>query len=66
MRILFLAVCREKAERAASGVVVAWEEFFRAHAEWGLTATRSGYNPLLQDFSNTAFFLGSSSRIAEE
>lgn len=26
----------------------------------GATATRDGYNPLLQDYSNTAFFLGSS------
>lgn len=42
------------AEHLASG------SFMAAHApDPGATATRSGYNPLLDDYSNTAVFLGS-------
>lgn len=32
----------------------------RQHApDLSATRTRSGYNPLLQDYTNTAFFVGS-------
>lgn len=42
------------AEHLASGA------FMAAHAPHpGATATRSGYNPLLDDYSNTAVFVGS-------
>lgn len=36
-------------------------DFMLRHApDPSATRTRSGYNPLLQDYSNTAFFVGSS------
>lgn len=37
--------------------VVKSGEFLRAHADAPQTATRSGYNPLFEDFQNTSFFL---------
>lgn len=39
------------------GVVMTTRQFMEAHADCDATATASGYNPLLQDFSNTKFFL---------
>jgi hypothetical protein len=33
-------------------------EFMKRYATLADTATASGYNPLLQDFSNTSFFVG--------
>lgn len=33
-------------------------EFMRLYADLAATRTRSGYNPLLEDYSNTSFFLG--------
>jgi hypothetical protein len=36
--------------------------FMQRHCpDLGRTRTASGYNPLLEDYSNTTFFLGSSS-----
>ena len=32
-------------------------QFMEAHAECAATLTGTGYNPLLQDFANTKFFL---------
>ena len=37
-------------------------EFFGRHARVGATQTRSGYNPLLEDFVNTRVFVGSRQR----
>ena len=37
--------------------VVKNQEFMKAFAETDLTTTKSGYNPLLQDYSNTSFLL---------
>lgn len=40
-----------------SRLIVKSADFMRAHAALEQTATRSGYNPMLEDFLNTAFFL---------
>ena len=42
---------------ATNGVVMTTRQFMTQHADLEMTATASGYNPLLQDFSNTKFFL---------
>ena len=43
--------------RVKHGVVETTRDFMMRHADLTQTATASGYNPLLQDFSNTKFFL---------
>lgn len=49
-------------DRASDGksqrsLIVKSADFMRAYASLEQTATRSGYNPLLEDFLNTSFFL---------
>lgn len=44
-------------ERARLGRIVATKDFMREYADCHLTRTKSGYNPLLQDFANTKFYL---------
>lgn len=34
-------------------------DFMKRYASIGETTAAGGYNPLLQDFSNTSFFVGS-------
>ena len=33
-------------------------KFMRQHADFAATATRNGYNPLLQDYTNFSMYLG--------
>ena len=40
-----------------NGIVMTTRQFMEMYADCDATATASGYNPLLQDFSNTKFFL---------
>jgi len=41
------------------GQVMKTKAFMKQHAELTATLTKSGYNPLLEDFSNTSFYIGS-------
>ncbi len=34
------------------------KRFMQENADVRATCTRSGYNPLLEDFSNTSFYIG--------
>jgi hypothetical protein len=47
----------ERSEKSARGEVLTTRAFMERWADVQATATRSGYNPLLQDFANTKFFL---------
>ena len=47
----------ERSENSARGEVLSTRAFMERWADVQATATRSGYNPLLQDFANTKFFL---------
>jgi hypothetical protein len=47
----------ERSEKSARGEVLSTRAFMERWADVQATATRSGYNPLLQDFANTKFFL---------
>lgn len=47
----------ERSEKRARGEVLSTRAFMERWADVQATATRSGYNPLLQDFANTKFFL---------
>jgi hypothetical protein len=47
----------ERSEKSARGEVMSTRAFMERWADVQATATRSGYNPLLQDFANTKFFL---------
>jgi hypothetical protein len=38
--------------------VVSTKSFMKSNSDYKLTRTRLGYNPLLEDFSNTSFLLG--------
>lgn len=40
------------------GRVMKTRAFMEQHAQLSATCTRSGYNPLLEDFANTSFYLG--------
>jgi hypothetical protein len=52
---------QQRADRAGNvrytPTVLKSAEFMKAHAEVKQVETRSGYNPMLEDFQNTAFFL---------
>lgn len=53
-------VAAEAGEAVTSAQHLPTAGFMRAHCpDVGATATASGYNPLLEDYSNSAFFLGS-------
>jgi hypothetical protein len=41
------------------GQVMKTKAFMKQHADLTKTLTKSGYNPLLEDFSNTSFYIGS-------
>ena len=41
------------------GQVMKTKAFMKQHADLTTTLTKSGYNPMLEDFSNTSFYLGS-------
>lgn len=41
------------------GQVMKTRAFMEQHADLRVTRTQSGYNPLLEDFTNTSFYLGS-------
>ena len=41
------------------GQVMKTKAFMKQHADMTTTLTKSGYNPLLEDFSNTSFYIGS-------
>ena len=41
------------------GQVMKTKAFMKQHADLTTTLTKSGYNPLLEDFSNTSFYIGS-------
>ena len=40
------------------GRVMKTKAFMEQHADLSSTCTNSGYNPLLEDFANTSFYLG--------
>ena len=41
------------------GQVMKTKAFMKRHADLAKPLTKSGYNPLLEDFSNTSFYIGS-------
>ncbi|KAL3143873.1 hypothetical protein ABBQ32_003691 [Trebouxia sp. C0010 RCD-2024] len=41
------------------GQIMKTRAFMEQHADLNATRTQSGYNPLLEDFANTSFYLGS-------
>jgi hypothetical protein len=41
------------------GQVMKTKAFMKQHADLAKPLTKSGYNPLLEDFSNTSFYIGS-------
>ena len=42
----------------ASGKLTKTKDFMSQYAKLSLTSTQSGYNPLLEDFANTSFYIG--------
>lgn len=44
-------------EHARIGKILTTKEFMSEYANCDMTRTKSGYNPLLQDFANTKFYL---------
>ena len=44
-------------EHARIGKIMTTKEFMSEYANCDMTRTKSGYNPLLQDFANTKFYL---------
>ena len=44
---------------SVQGSVAKTKAFMKQHADLVATRTRSGYNPILEDFSNTSFYIGS-------
>ena len=47
----------ERSDERARGEILSTRAFMERWADVEATATRSGYNPLLQDFANTKFYL---------
>ncbi len=41
------------------GQIMKTKAFMKQHADLTTKLTKSGYNPLLEDFSNTSFYIGS-------
>lgn len=48
------------------GQVMKTKAFMKQHADLTTTLTKSGYNPLLEDFSNTSFYIGSAGSCSEQ
>ncbi|KAL0028989.1 hypothetical protein WJX77_009984 [Trebouxia sp. C0004] len=48
------------------GQVMKTKAFMKQYADLTTTLTKSGYNPLLQDFSNTSFYVGSAGSCSQQ
>jgi len=62
-RLYTMAAASSDGSAPASSGAVASEyhnvaDFMYTYADWKATSTMSGYNPLLEDFTNTMIFMG--------
>lgn len=51
-------------ETQSIGAVCKTSDFMKKYAHVKATTTSSGYNPLLEDFSNTSFYVGKAGTFA--
>lgn len=55
---LLQAVYHMSATEACASQICSSKDFMKQYADLSATRTKLGYNPLLEDFTNTAFFIG--------